>query len=123
MKFYTNVHLYRNEILLRGYENGQRIKQSIEYQPYLFEPNPVYESKGIETPYRTLKGQKVYKHEFDTIREARDYVKQFEGVRGKDLYGLNSFQYTFINDMYPGDIDYDPKAISIVKLDIETSTE
>lgn len=123
MKFYTSVHLHRNEILIRGYENGERIKQSIEYQPYLFEPNPVYESRGVTTPFRNLKGQNVYKHEFDSIRDARDYIKQFAGVRGKELYGLNNFQYTFINDNYPGDIDYDPKQISVVTLDIETSTE
>jgi DNA polymerase elongation subunit (family B) len=123
MNFYTNVHLYRNEILLRGYENGSRIKRSIEYQPYLFEPNKVYEAKGVDTPFRTLKGQKVYKREFDNIYEARDYIKKFEGIPGKPIFGMTTFQYAFINDNYPNDIDYDPKAISVVTLDIETSTE
>ena len=108
---------------MRGYENGQRIKDSIEYQPYLFEPNKTYEARGVDTPFRTLQGQKVYKHEFDNIYEARDYVKKFSNVPGKPLYGLTNYQYAFINDNYPGDIDYDPKVISIVTLDIETSTE
>lgn len=123
MKFYTNVTLYKKEILLRGYEDGKRIKDSIHYQPYLFEPNRVYEAKGVDTPYRTLKGQKVYKREFDDVYGAREYIKKFDGIPGKPIYGLTNYHYAFINDNYPGEIDYDPKLISVVTLDIEVSTE
>lgn len=123
MNFYTSVHVRRNEILLRGFENGERVKRSIEYRPYLFEPNSVYEARGVDTPYRTLNGRKVYKQEFDTIMDARQYVRDFAGVRGKEIFGLDTFLYAFINDTYPGEIDYDPKLISVVTLDIETSTE
>ena len=123
MKFYTNVHLYRNEILLRGYENGQRVQRSIAYQPYLFEPNKVYRERGVETPYRTLRGEPLYKRDFDSMRDARDYVKEYREISNKQIYGLTNFQYAFINDNYNGTIDYDPKVISVVTLDIETSTQ
>jgi len=123
LKFYTHVHLHKADILLRGYENGQRVQRSIRYQPYIFEPNRVYQEKGVETPFRTLKGEPVYKNEFDSVYEAREHIKQFKGVAGKPLYGLDSFVYTFINDNYPGDIDYDPKVISLVSLDIEVDSE
>lgn len=123
MKFYTNVHIHRNEILLRGYEDGERIQRAVQYQPYLFEPNKVYREKGVSTPYRTLRGEPLYKRDFDSMRDARDYIKEYREITNKQIYGLTNFQYTFINDEYNGPIDYDPKMISIVTLDIETSTE
>ena len=123
MNFYTNVHLHKADILLRGYKDGERVQQSIRYIPYLFEPNHVYRERGVETPFNTLKGEPVYKREFDSVYEAREYIKNFRGVGGKPMYGLDSFVYTFINDTYPGDIDYDPKLISLVSLDIEVDSE
>ena len=123
MKFYTNVQIYRDEILLRGYEDGERIQRSVPYAPYLFEPNKVYRERGVETPYKTIRGVPVYKREFDSMRDARNYIKENADVSNKTIYGLTNFQYAFINDYYPGTIDYDPKMISIVTLDIEVSTE
>ena len=123
MNFYTNVHLHKADILLRGYKDGERVQQAIRYNPYLFEPNRVYRERGVETPFKTLKGEPVYKREFDSVYEAREHIKNFRGVAGKPMYGLDSFVYTFINDNYPGEIDYDPKQISLVSLDIEVDSE
>jgi DNA polymerase elongation subunit (family B) len=123
LNFYTNVHLHKADILLRGYKDGERVQQAIRYNPYLFEPNRVYRERGVETPFKTLKGEPVYKREFDSVYEAREHIKTFRGVAGKPMYGLDSFVYTFINDNYPGEIDYDPKLISLVSLDIEVDSE
>lgn len=123
MNFYTSVHLYKNEVLVRGYRDGKRFKESIDYQPYIFEPNTIYRQRGVDTPFRTLKGEPVYKKEFDSILDAREYLKKYRDVEGKTFYGLTNFTYTFINDAYPGDVDYDPKLISVVTLDIEVSSE
>lgn len=123
MNFYTNVHLHKANILVRGYENGKRFQREVRYQPYIFEPNRVYHERGVDTPFRTLKGEPVYKQEFDSVYEAREHIKQFKGIPGKPLYGMDTFVYTYINDNYPGDIDYDPKLISLVSLDIEVDSE
>ncbi len=114
-KFYTNVYLNRGEILLRGYENGERVQHAIPYRPYLF-----VTSRVKNTEYRTLKGTPVDKVEFGSIYEARDYIKRYKDVDGLEIYGLTNFVYTFIHDHYPGTIDYDPSVISVVSLDIET---
>ena len=114
-KFYTNVHLHRGEILLRGYENGERVQHSIPYRPYLF-----VTSRIKNTEFKTLKGVPVDKIEFGSVYEARDYIKRYKDVDGMDIYGLTNFIYTFIHDHYPGVIDYDPKQVSVVSLDIET---
>lgn len=123
MNFYTSVHLFKNEVLVRGYKDGKRFKESVNYRPYIFEPNSIYKQRGVDTPFRTLRGEPVYKKEFDSILDARQYVNQFKDIEGKSLYGLTNFTYTFINDAYPGEIDYDPKLISVVTLDIEVSSE
>lgn len=122
-RFYTNVALHRNEILVVGYENGERFKRSIDYRPYIFEQNAVWESKGVDTDYRTLSGHRVYKKDFDSISDVRKYLKEFSDVSNKEVYGMTNFVYTFINDEYNGPIDYDPKLMSIVSLDIETDSK
>ena len=36
MKFYTNVHQIGDHVLVRGYEDGQRFDDRIEYHPTVF---------------------------------------------------------------------------------------
>lgn len=113
MKFYTSVSLARNDILLRGYENGKRIQKQIPYKPYLFIPTPK------ETKYSTIDGRGVGRVDFDSIKEAREFLNKYSDVHGVSVYGLNNFVYTFIYDYYQGEIEYDPSVISVCSIDIE----
>lgn len=117
MSFYTNVHQHKNEFLVRGYEGGERVQYSIPCQPYLFTTDRV----GMDE-YKTLEGKTVFKKEFDSIYEARNYMRDNEGVSGKKFYGMTNWVYPFINDHFPGVIDYDAKLISVVTIDIETDS-
>jgi DNA polymerase elongation subunit (family B) len=112
-KFYTNVAVAKNEILLRGYEDGKRVQMQIPYKPYLFVPTPT------QSKYKTLNGQSVGRVDFDSIREARDFLGKYKDVHGTAVYGLNHFAYTFIYDHYRGDVQYDPSIISVCAIDIE----
>ena len=114
MKFYTSCHLHKNDILLRGYDNDTRYQEKIPLKPYLFIP-----SKKADSEYRTLKGQKVDKLIFDSVYAARDFLKRYQDVSGFDYYGSTNFVFPFLNDRFPGRVDYDPKLISIVNFDIE----
>ena len=116
--FYTNVSLNRNDILLRGYENGQRVQHRIPYKPYLFVP-----SKLGDSPYRNLKGKKYDRVDFASPSDARDFIRRYSDVTGFDIHGLTNFVYLYINDSYPGDIDYDPTIISLVNIDIEVAAD
>ncbi len=89
MNFYTNVHLHKAEILLRGYKDGERVQQAIRYNPYLFEPNRVYRERGVETPFKTLKGEPVYKREFDSV-----FAKGGADLRNNEYIVYNSAQCT-----------------------------
>jgi len=112
-KFYTYVALSKNDILLRGYEDGKRIQEQIPYKPYLFVPTPK------ETKYRTLDGKGVGRVDFDSIREARSFIQENKEVANRTVYGLNNFVYTFIYDYYRGEIEYDPSLVSVCSIDIE----
>ena len=116
-KFYTDVTLNRGNILLRGYDNGKRINYKIDYKPYLFIP-----SKTGNSEYRSIFGKPVDKISFDGVYEARDFIKRYEDVSGFEIFGLNKFEYTFINDYFPGEIKFDPSIINVGYIDIEVDS-
>lgn len=120
MKFYTSFHQYGNKILLRGYEFGNRVQKKIHYEPRLFVTQPGKDPK--KTLYHTLDGTPAYPLSFDSIREARDFVKNYEDVENFKIYGSTNFSYCCINETYPGQIEYDPSLVSVVCLDIETDS-
>ena len=118
MKFYTDVYQRGNTIYLRGRDGATRIHKKINYEPYLF-----VQSKSDNPKYRSLFGKPVDKVEFESIYEARDFIKRYEDVSNFDMYGLDKFVYPFINDYYPGQVNYDPDKINIGTLDIETASD
>jgi DNA polymerase elongation subunit (family B) len=115
--FYTNVQVFGNNILYRGVLDGKRIKQKIEYTPSLFEPT------SKETKFKTLSGDFLNEKVFDCIRDARDYLKQYNDVSGKVIYGNSRFEYSFIADRHPGTIEWDENQIKIATIDIEVGSE
>ena len=115
--FYTNVQAVGSNILYRGVTDGKRTKLKIPYQPTLYE-----KSKQI-TNFTSLDGVYLQPHKFGTMREARDYLRQFEGVSGKTIYGQNRFEYAFIGEQHKEMIDWDFDKVSIAIIDIEVGSE
>lgn len=116
MKFYTSVGTERNNILLRGYENGKRVHKKLPYDPYVFVPS----NKNSE--YKTLEGNPVEKLPLGGLSEARDFVKMYKDVPSFNYYGLTRWEYVFINDEYKGDVYYDVNLIKTCYIDIETDS-
>jgi DNA polymerase elongation subunit (family B) len=115
--FYTNVQSVGNNILFRGYAKGKKVKGKIEYQPRFFElSNKV-------TNYTNLQGEYLQEVKFDSMREAREYFRQFENVSGKKIYGNSRFEYAYIADHYKGMIEWDFNKIDIAVIDIEVGSE
>ena len=115
--FYTNVQSVGSNILYRGVTDGKRTKLKIPYQPTL------YEKSSKVTNYTSLDGVYLQPHKFGTMREARDYLRQFEGVSGKTIYGQNRFEYAFIGEQHKEMIDWDFDKVSIAIIDIEVGSE
>jgi DNA polymerase elongation subunit (family B) len=118
MKFYTDVYQKFDKIYVRGYENGKRVEFIEKYKPYLF-----LNTKDGSGSYRTLEGKTVGKMKFESISDAREFMKSYENVDNMEFYGLTNFQYAFMYDNYEGEIQYDPSIISVVTIDIECAAD
>jgi DNA polymerase elongation subunit (family B) len=117
MRFYTNAHLRGNTIFLRGYHDNKKITSKIEYQPYLFVP-----SKKTNPEYKTISGAMVDKIVFDSIKDAKEFLQTYDDVSGFGIYGMDRFIYPFLNDEFPGDIQYDKDQIRVANIDIEVDS-
>ena len=117
MKFYTNFVRQGNHIHVRGYKNGKKFHDKIEYNPTLYLPSQK------PTDYRTLDGQYVSPVLQGSMRDAGDFIRQYEDVDNFKFYGSTNYAYVFINESFPGKIDYDSNLIRIANLDIEVGSE
>jgi len=116
--FYTNVQSLGGKILYRGIMGGKRVRQRVDYEPSLYIP-----SKKV-TQYTTLDGNYLDKKRFDGIYEAREYVKQFDGVSGGiKIYGNTRYEYAFIADQHEEMVDWDIDKILVGIVDIEVGSE
>jgi DNA polymerase elongation subunit (family B) len=50
-------------------------------------------------------------------------MKRYEDVDNFKVYGSTNFPYVYINEAYPGKVDYDPEQIKIANIDIEVGSE
>ena len=138
MDFYTHISLdqRKENILLRGYENGERVAHRIPYRPYLF----VQDRSGKAT-HRSLKGVPVSKLEFESPRVLSNYVKRYKDVSNHQCFGIhvtrfgNDFTgeltmrvdcnlgiYAYLNDNFDN-IEYDATKIKVMNIDIEVAAD
>jgi DNA polymerase elongation subunit (family B) len=117
-EFYTNCFQRGNNIYYRGISNGQRVKFKIPYKPYLF-----MSSRRENAEYASIYGKPAERVDFGDIKEAKEFQKMYEDVKGVEIFGLNKFAYTYINDEFPDEIHYDRSLINIGNLDIEVESD
>jgi len=117
MNFYTNVLQWGNQLFCRAVVNGERQNFKIKYRPTLYSPVP-----GKETGYKTLDGVSVLPTEFDSIKEAKEWVDSHKS-QPELVYGNTQFSYNYIADTYKGRIDWDLDNILMVTIDIEVQCE
>lgn len=118
MKFYTNVSRAGNYILHRGYQNGKRISERVPFRPTLF-----VSSNGKPTPYKTLYGLPVSPLEFESMREATDFMKRYEEVDNFGVYGMTNFVVQYIGENYKQEIKFDREKINVTTIDIEVASD
>ena len=121
LQFYTNVTRYGNQILLRGYDHGRRIEKKIKYEPILFT------STNLPTEWKALDGTPVgvanAGKRFESMRAANEYVNANKNVSGKKIYGNTKYIPAFINDYYPGEIEFNRNKINVSTIDIEVASD
>lgn len=120
MKFYTSVAQIGNNICVRGIHNGRRFeKRASEFRPRLFVPK----SRPGAAVYHNIFGEALEVMEFADVADARDFMKNYDGVSGMRIHGNTNWQYQYITENYAGQIDFDMSQIDIRSIDIETETE
>jgi len=120
MNFYTNVTRYGNNLLYIGYKGGQRVKQRIPFKPKLY----IKTSKSVsEGGYATLDNLLVEPIEFDSMKDATDFVKRYENVDDFTVYGMNNYVSQFIAQKYPEEIKFNREDISVTTIDIECQSD
>ena len=122
MNFYTSVDISGDWILIRGFEDGKRVKRKEKFSPCLYTPAGSRNPKS-KTIFQNLEGNPLEKISFDTISESREFIDNYDGVSNFDLYGNTDYVCQFIGKNYPDVVEYDESRIKVVNIDIETTCE
>jgi len=113
-KFYTSVERFINDILVRGYENGRPFQRKVKFKPTLYvraRDNATHKSLIGDVPLGATR--------FNSMIEARDFITQYKDVHGFDICGTMNYVTQFIQEEYPGEINFDMSKINICSFDIE----
>jgi len=116
MNFYKNVIEHRGKLLVRGIHEGKEYKNKIDFSPTL------YAISQEDSKFKTLKGQTLKPIQFPSISKAREFKRSYN-TDNSPLYGMDRYQYQYIANEYPEDIQFDKDAIKIFTVDIECSAE
>lgn len=116
-KFYTSFDMEWDYLLLRYIEGDQRHSKRIKLKPALYIPSALDSAE-----YHTYDGKPVMRVDFDSVKEARDFVKSYEGAPNFKIYGSPLFHYVHIYEHFRNQ-EVDLKKINILNYDIEVDTE
>jgi DNA polymerase elongation subunit (family B) len=116
-KFYTNVSRIGNNILYRGYDNGKQIKTRFPFKPKL------YVSGDSPSEWRTLDGQPMVEMQFDSMKEATEFTKQYRDVSNFKVFGQNNYVAQFISTYWPNDIKFERDQVRVLNIDIEVASD
>jgi DNA polymerase elongation subunit (family B) len=112
--FYTSVERYGNNILWRGYENNKRFERKEKFKPTLFI------SGQTDTKFTSLvNGRPLIPVKQDSMRDAKDWIAEYQGVHGVQIAGTSNYVTQFIQEKYPSTVNFDVSMINIASFDIE----
>ena len=117
MKFYTGCAIKGNKILVRGYSNGKRFTDNVNFKPSLFLKS------DDDSQYKTLTGVNVKRIKFDKIYECRQFLDQYRELEDCPIYGNTDFITQYLLETYKGEVDYDLPTIKVAYFDIECESE
>lgn len=111
--FYTSVDVYGSSILVREVRDGIRSNRKEQWRPTLYMRDQGKEDSGL----RSLYGDRVKPIQPGTIRDCKDFAKQYENVSGFDIFGQLNYQLQYMSQYAMGDWDF--KQVKCLGIDIE----
>ena len=121
MRFYTNVINRGKNIYVRGWAEGKRWAEVIPYKPSLY-----VEAKKTLTPGKWIdmfQEKSLAQVNFDDVYEARDFIKQYDGLNDFHIYGSTDWVGQYIYDAFPNEIHSDLNRINVLFMDIEVDSK
>lgn len=115
--FYTNCIVRGDNILYRGVKAGKRTAKKIRYSPKLFV------ATDKETKLKTLDGKSVDSIKFSSISEASKFISRYEDVDNFEVFGNTGYNYVYMSDQFPKEINFDLEKIVIAIIDIEVLSQ
>lgn len=116
--FYTNAFCRGSRLFIRGYRDGAKFKDIIQYEPTLYVGKPA----GYDTHLKAfISEQPVEEIKFESIRDARDFVKKYEDVEGFKIFGNTNYVNQYVGYKWTKDVPYDESKIDVMFMDIETT--
>jgi len=115
--FYTSVLAVGNNILYRGVKNGRSVCLKVAYTPTL------YLQSNKQSKFKSLSGETLEPLKFESMKEARDFIKNYDQVENFKVYGNSRFEYAFIAENFKGDIEWDQDKVKVAVIDIEVGSE
>jgi DNA polymerase elongation subunit (family B) len=114
---YTSCKLFGNNIYYIGYQDGARVQYKEPITPTL------YFRSNTPTNYKMLSGDYVSPKSFATVKEAKNFIKEYEYVTDFKVYGYEKFNYVWLSEKFPEVIKFNNELVRKFYLDIETTTE
>ena len=118
MKFYTQVARIGNNICYRGYENGERVSYREPFGPTFY-----ISSQKPTTEWTTIEGEPVDEMKFETMKEATDFIKRYDGIDQIKIYGNTNYAAQYIQSVFPNEIKHDLSSVRIANFDIEVESD
>jgi len=116
-KYYTNVFRNGNFVFVREVNKGQRRKFKTEYKPTLYVTSPK------ESKFRSPDGGYVEPIQPGTMQECYRFIEKYKNVDGFHVFGNTQYEYSFLAEEYPGEIEYQLSDMVICNIDIEVASK
>ena len=119
MDFYTSVAKDGNDIVVRGYDKGKRVKQRIrDYEPTIFVLDSSKKSK-----WRTHDGQCVAPLKVGNTQQLNKWKEKYKEVDNFPIFGYERYAQQWITENFPPEIEFDFSLFRTAFMDIEVSSE
>jgi len=117
--FYTSVARYGNSLLYRGYNHeGHRVERKIPFKPTLY-----MQSKNKNSDWKALDGTPVESMQFDSMREAKEFMEKYSDVTNFKVYGNTNYVHQYITERFPRNIEFNRNLIDVCNIDIEVASD
>lgn len=117
MNFYTSVNRWGNQILYRGFADGERVARKVQFSPTLFI------GTDRDHGWTNLRGGLVKPVNFDTMKDAREFLNRYENVDNFPVYGTTNYVTQMITEMFPDHVSFERGLVNVTSIDIEVQSD